>query len=126
MTGRVFKLLNRPATLRQWSEESMQGALKAVQGQQSGLEFGVPLTMLKDRVSGRIIGLFLIPTLVGSLTYHGRRRKWILLFHVLGYGADVLSIVEATLCKKGSKLDRPITNGWWIIFIRVHRGDPFL
>ena len=25
-TGRVFKLLNRPATLRQWSEESMQGA----------------------------------------------------------------------------------------------------
>ena len=29
-TGWVFKLSNRPARLRQWSEESMQGALKAV------------------------------------------------------------------------------------------------
>ena len=30
MTGRVFELSHRPATLRQWSEESMHGALKAV------------------------------------------------------------------------------------------------
>ena len=54
----------------------------------AALEFGVPLTMLKDRVSGRIIGLFLIPTLVGILTYHGRRRKWdfVISCSRLGYG----------------------------------------
>ena len=51
MTGRVFKLLNRPATLRQWSEESMQGALKAVRDGTLGvnrvaLEFGVVVGLL--------------------------------------------------------------------------------
>ena len=45
---------------KQWSEESMLGALKAMQDGAMGcnraaVEYGVPKTTLKDRVSGRVI-----------------------------------------------------------------------
>ena len=45
---------------KQWSEESMLGALKAVQDGAMGcnraaVEYGVPKTTLKDRVSSRVI-----------------------------------------------------------------------
>ncbi len=50
--------LNRPKEYRQWSEQSMSGALKAVtEGMgvnRAAEEFGIPKTTLKDRVSGRV------------------------------------------------------------------------
>ena len=51
--GRVLKR-------KQWSEESMLGAIKAVQEgtlgvNRAALEFAVPKTTLKDRLSGRVI-----------------------------------------------------------------------
>ena len=57
----------RPQKLRLWSNESMLGAMKAVQDGRMGvnraaLEFQVPRTTLKDRISGReqILALSLI------------------------------------------------------------------
>ena len=49
----------RPRKYKQWCEESMLGALKAVSEGAMGVnraatEFGVPRTTLKDRVSGRV------------------------------------------------------------------------
>ena len=54
------KRLSQPEKLRQWSNESMFGALKAVkEGQmdvnRAALSFGVPHTTLKDRVAGRVL-----------------------------------------------------------------------
>ena len=50
--------VNRPKKYKQWSKESMQGALKAVtEGMgvnRAGIEYGVPKTTLKDRVVGRV------------------------------------------------------------------------
>ena len=59
VTGWVFKL-SHPARLRQWPGEAMHGTMKAVWDgtlgvNRAALEFGVPRTMLKDRVSGRVI-----------------------------------------------------------------------
>ena len=48
-----------PRKYRQWCEESMLGALKAVSEGTMGInraatEFGVPRTTLKDRIAGRV------------------------------------------------------------------------
>ena len=54
------KAPNCPKKLRQWSNESMLGAMKAVMDRRLGvnrdaLKFGVPCTTLKDRISGRVV-----------------------------------------------------------------------
>jgi len=51
---------NRPKTIHQWSDQSMVGAMEAVQEGRMGvnraaLQFGVPRTTLKDRIAGRVI-----------------------------------------------------------------------
>ena len=50
--------VSRPKKYKQWTDESMQGALKAVaEGMgvnRAVLEYGVPRTTLKDRVAGRV------------------------------------------------------------------------
>ena len=52
----------------------------------------------------------------------------------MGYGrtrGEVLKIVEAAMAKKGNKLKRPISSGWWNSFckrwpvLRLRRGDAF-
>ena len=50
---------NRPARLRQWSDEAMMQALEAVRSgrmgtNQAARDHGVPCTTLKDRVAGRV------------------------------------------------------------------------
>ena len=54
------KLPNRPKKHRGWSEESMLGAMNAVKEglmgvNRAALEFAVPRTTLKDRISRRVI-----------------------------------------------------------------------
>ena len=52
------KASNRPAKLRNWRDEAMTGAIEAVKGgmgvNRAAKEFGVPTTMLRDRLSGRV------------------------------------------------------------------------
>ena len=49
---------DRPEKYKQWSNDSMLGAMKAVSEgmgiNRAALEFGVPRSTLKDRVSGRV------------------------------------------------------------------------
>ena len=52
--------LNRPKRLRQWTNYSMLRAMNAVKnglmGQnRAALEYGVPCTTLKDRLSGKVV-----------------------------------------------------------------------
>ena len=55
-----LKVTNRPIKLHQWNEDSMRHAYEAVTTKKMGvnraaLEFDVPRTSLKDRVSLRVI-----------------------------------------------------------------------
>jgi len=59
-TPREATSSNRPKKHCQWSEVSMLGAMKAVKEglmgvNRAALEFAVPRTTLKDRISGRVI-----------------------------------------------------------------------
>ena len=71
------KLSNRPKKHHQWSEESMLGAMDAVKEGLMGvnhaaLEFAVPHTTLKDRISGRVIH----GTNTGPKPWKKRRSLW--------------------------------------------------
>ena len=77
-------------------------------------------TTLKDRVSGRVL-----PNSNPSRKPYLLREEekelveFVIACSKLGYGktrGDVLSIVEATLKKKGRNLDGPISNGWLASF----------
>ena len=51
--------LNRPKTLRNWSDDSIMQAIEAVRSGEMGANqaaraFGVPASTLKDRLSGRV------------------------------------------------------------------------
>ena len=49
---------NRPAKLRNWRDDAMTRAIEAVKGgmgvNRAAKEFGVPTTMLRDRLSCRV------------------------------------------------------------------------
>ena len=129
---------NRPKTLRQWSDQSMVGAMEAVQEGRMGvnraaLEFGIPRTTLKDRISGRVVH--------GSksgpkpyLTYEEEKEMvdFLITCSKMGYGKtrnEVLKIVEAAMQKKGR--EGKVSQGWWIRFcerwpsLRLRKGDSF-
>ena len=131
--GRVLKR-------KQWSEESMLGAIKAVQEgtlgvNRAALEFAVPKTTLKDRLSGRVIH----GSSCGARPYLSKEEEKELVNFIttcskMGYGKtrkEVLALVEAAIEKKGRELKNPISNGWWTRFqerwpnLRLRRGDPF-
>ena len=53
-------LSKRPKKYKTWSDKSMTGAIKAVADGLLGInraadEFGVPRSMLKDRISGKVV-----------------------------------------------------------------------
>lgn len=53
------KLGNRPSKYRKWTEESMAGGIKCVALRKMGVnraadQYGIPRTMFKDRLSGRV------------------------------------------------------------------------
>ena len=116
----------------------MVGAMEAVQEGRMGvnraaLEFGVPRTTLKDRISGRVVH--------GSksgpkpyLTYEQEKEMvdFLITCSKMGYGKtrnEVLKIVEAAMQKKGR--EGKVSQGWWIRFcerwpsLRLRKGDSF-
>ena len=109
--GRVLKR-------KQWSEESMLGAIKAVQEgtlgvNRAALEFAVPKTTLKDRLSGRVIH----GSSCGARPYLSKEEEKELVNFIttcskMGYGKtrkEVLALVEAAIEKKGRELKNPIS-----------------
>ena len=133
------KLPNRPKKHHGWSEESMIGAMNAVKEglmgvNRAALEFAVPRTTLKDRISGRVIH----GTNTGRKPYLSLEEEkelveFLLKCSKMGYGktrGEVMKIVEATMQQKGMKNCR-ISPGWWSAFykrwpqISLRKGDSF-
>ena len=131
---------NRPKKLRQWNEDSMRRAYEAVTNKEMGvnraaLEFKVPRTTLKDRVSLRVIhGCNMGPKPYLTQEEEKELVDFVLNCSKLGYGKtkqDVLQIVHSTLVKKGTSKADKVSHGWWIRFckrwpqLRLRKGDSF-
>ena len=129
----------RPQKLRLWSNESMLGAMKAVQDGRMGvnraaLEFQVPRTTLKDRISGRVVhGTNLGPKPYLTAEEEQELVNFLIKCSKMGYGktrAEVLKIVKAALERKG-KVKCSVSQGWWIRFrerwpsLSLRKGDSF-
>ena len=131
---------NRPKKLRQWSNESMLRAIEAVKNGEMGqnraaLEYGVPRTTLKDRLSGRVVH----GTNIGPKPYLTKEEEkelvdFLITCSKMGYGktrSEVLKIVEAAVQKKGIKSEGNISQGWWNRFrerwpqLSLRKGDSF-
>ena len=124
---------------RQWTEESMVGALKAVKEGTMGLnraatEFGVPKTTLKNRVSGRVTH----GCKAGRATYltHAEEEEFyesLVVCASIGYPkrrGEVIGIVRKTLEKKSScPVEDFKGKGWWQRFMQrwhnltLRKGD---
>ncbi len=126
--------------LREWSDESMLGAIQAVREgtfgvNRAALEYGVPKTTLNDRISGRVVH----GASMGAQPYLSREEEGELVDFLkscckMGYGKnrkEVFVLVEAILKKKGRDLGSPISNGWWQRFLErwpslsLRTGDAF-
>ena len=106
---------NRPAKRKQWTEEAMIGAIRAVQdngssANQAAKTFGVPPSTLKDRISGRVLH----GTKPGPAPYLSREEEDKLESYVvescnLGYGKtrrQIKGIVEKVAIEKHKKGSR--------------------
>ena len=101
--------------LRQWTNESILEALQAVRNgtfgvNRAALEYNIPPTTLKDRVSGRVAH----STASGRKPYLTKEEEkelvdFLMLCSKLGYGKtrkEVLVGVETSLKRKGGKLEK--------------------
>ena len=104
---------NRPKKLRQWNDDAIRCTVEAVtEGKlginRAGLEFNVPRTTLKDRISGRVIH----ESNMGPKTYLTNEEEKELMDFLLncvkmGYAKtrqDVLKIVHNAVLKKGKEM----------------------
>ena len=128
-----------------WEDDAMKRAIDAVKSGRMGtnraaLEYAVPRTTLKDRLTGRVIH----GVKMGAKPYLSNQEEQELVEFLLncakmGYGKtrrDVLNIVHATLLKKAEEtgeefLKDKVSQGWWMKFcsrwpqIRLRKGDSF-
>ena len=123
---------------RKWNEESMLGAMRAVtEGMginRAAVEFGLPKSTLKDRISGRVEH----GTNPGRVPYLSASEEQELVNYIItcadiGYPKrrhDVLSIVCKTLEEKNGAPVKFNGKGWWLRFMQrwpklaLRRGDP--
>ena len=119
----------RPSKLKQWSDESMRGAMEAVKGGLMGVnrasrEFGVPRTTLRDRISGHVQH----GSKSGPMPYLTEEEDQELAGFLkqvsrIGYGKtkkEILAIVQKTVEKKGPLKDKFNGEGWWQRFMCRH------
>ena len=128
----------RKVKRKQWTNEQMEKAMKAVASGECGvnraaLDYGVPRTTLKDRLSGRV--------------EHGRKPgqapylnaveekelgEFLKSCASIGYGKtrkDVMHIAESVATEKGILRKDRISQGWWHRFLErqeqltLRRGD---
>ena len=128
---------NRPKKYRQWTKESMAGAMKSYLDGKMGMnraadQYGVPRTTLKDRLSGRVTS----GTNPGPVPYLTPEEEDELLLTCADIGypktkQEVLAIVRQAIHKKrGEDAAKEFTGkGWWNRFverrpdIRLRKGD---
>ena len=133
---------NRPKKLRQWSKESMAKALDAVATGKMGvnraaMEFNVPCTSLKDRVSGKVCdGCSMGPKRYLTSEEESELVECIIKCSKMGYGKtrqDVMKLVDSCLAKKEDlkRKSTKLSNGWWVRFLQrwpqlsLRKGDSF-
>ena len=129
---------SRPKKYKQWTDESMQGALKAVtEGMginRAAMEYGVPRTTLKDRVAGRVQH----GCKSGRSPYLTQQEEqelvdYLVICSNIGYPKkrdEVIGIVCKTLQnKKGDLVEKFNGKGWWLRFMErwpklaLRKGD---
>jgi hypothetical protein len=134
------KKAKRPEKLREWSNESMVAAIQAVRDETFGvnraaIEYGVPKTTLKDRISGKVVH----GTSSGAKPYLSREEEgelveFLISCSKLGYGKtrkEVMVLVGSIMKKRRNDFDKPISNGWWLRFqerwpnLSLRKGDSF-
>lgn len=129
----------RPKKYRQWNEESMSGAIKAVIDGKMGVnraadQYGIPRSTLKDRVSARH-GTKSGPQPYLSYEEEQELARYLVKCAEIGYPKtkdEVIGIVRQTLHKKkGAEFAEDFKGrGWWERFIgrwpklTLRRGDP--
>ena len=128
---------DRPKKYKQWTEESMLGALKAVSEgmgvNRAAEEFGIPKTTLKDRISGKVIhGTKSGRTPYLTLEEEDELVQFIVSSAKMGYPKkreEVMGIVRKTLEAKGNGPVKFNGKGWWLRFmnrrpdLRLRKGD---
>ena len=137
--------VNRPKKLRLWEDDAMVRAMDAVILGRMGinraaLEYSVPWTTLKDRLSGRVVH----GTKMGAKPYLTHEEEQDLVESLIncakmGYGKTrkgVLNIVHAALIRKAEEagekfLKDQVSQRWWMKFcsrwpeIRLRKGNSF-
>ena len=130
--------VSRPKKYKQWTDESMQGALKAVaEGMgvnRAALEYGVPRTTLKDRVAGRVQhGCKSGRSPYLTLEEEQELVDYLITCSDIGYPKrrdEVIGIVRKTLQnKRGNLVEKFNGKGWWLRFMErwpklaLRKGD---
>ena len=135
----VGRQLQRGGKRKQWSNISMQAAMKAVSDDgmsinKAAVLHGVPKTTLKDRLSGRVVH----GTNPGPAKYLDEEEKHALADHLIvsakaGYGKtskQVKAIVGNMAREKNVLRSHCVSDGWWRRFMErqpqlsLRKGDP--
>lgn len=120
---------NRPKKFRMWSNESMEHAMEAVKSGKMGQNraarvFGVPISTLKDRISGRVKhGTNPGPSPYLTPKEESELHDFLVKVASIGHGKtkrEVITIVERTLKKKEMATDKFNGEGWWLRFMERH------
>ena len=88
------------------------------------MEFNVPCTSLKDRVSGRVCdGCSMGPKRYLSFAEESKLVEFIIICSKMGYGKtrqDVMKLVDSCLVKKEylKRKSSKFSNGWWVRFLQ--------
>ena len=121
---------SRPSKRKQWTEESMTAALKAIEDGSSvsraSRDFGVPRSTLHDRVSGRVVhGVKPGPKPYLDNTEEKELGSYLKHCAKVGYGKtrkDVLCIVESATSERCRLRASHVSDGWWRRF-KERQGD---
>ena len=116
----------RPQSYKQYSQEVMTRAIKAVNEgmsvRRAALEYNVPKTTLNDRIQGKVVH----GSSSGKAKYLSDEEeeelvRFLMRSASIGYSrsrTEVIAIVQRVCSSKG--LDVTVTHGWWEAFCRRH------
>ena len=113
---------------KQWTNKQMFGAMKAVQEcgssiDRAAIEYGVPQTTLRDRISGRVThGVNPGPKPYLNATAEVELSTFSQQCASIGYGKtrrDVLYIAQSTAEDKSVLKGAKISHGWWRRFLQM-------
>lgn len=133
----VLRSPRRPTKRKQWTAESMLGALAAVKNGapilRAAREHGVPRTSLQDRVLGKVVhGTKPGPKPYLTSSEESELSDFIVDVAKAGYGKtrrQIKAIVEGVARVKGVLKAKRFSDGWWKRFLerqpslRLRRGD---